>query len=124
MKKEPEITKHHPNQHDLGTYFTPTPVAEWISSRVLDILLELDKKPTFNLEELKESINSVEVDSVLDDIPESITLNDITRYIKRISSLENNYLKQKLDTLITNYNIKDLLDNYKYLNVNYKLIFI
>jgi len=40
LKKEPEITKHHPNQQDLGTYFTPTPVAEWISSRVLDMLFE------------------------------------------------------------------------------------
>ncbi|QEE17623.1 N-6 DNA methylase [Promethearchaeum syntrophicum] len=38
MKKEPEITKHHPNQQELGTYFTPTPVAEWISSRVLERL--------------------------------------------------------------------------------------
>jgi len=40
LKKEPEITKHHPNQQDLGTYFTPTPVAEWISSRILDMLFE------------------------------------------------------------------------------------
>ena len=40
MKKGPEITKHHPNQQNLGTYFTPTPVAEWISSRVLEILFE------------------------------------------------------------------------------------
>ena len=40
MKKEPEITSHHPKQKKLGTYFTPTPVAEWISSRVLDMLFE------------------------------------------------------------------------------------
>ena len=40
MKNEPEITKHHPKQQDLGTYFTPKPVAEWISSRVLEQLFE------------------------------------------------------------------------------------
>ena len=40
MKKDPEITKHHPNQQNLGTYFTPTSVAEWISSRVLEMLSE------------------------------------------------------------------------------------
>jgi hypothetical protein len=40
LKNEPEITNHHPNQKKLGTYFTPTPVAEWISSRILEILFE------------------------------------------------------------------------------------
>ncbi len=40
MKEEPEITKHHPNQQNLGSYFTPAPVADWISSRVLKMLFQ------------------------------------------------------------------------------------
>ncbi|MHA1475494.1 MAG: Eco57I restriction-modification methylase domain-containing protein [Promethearchaeota archaeon] len=43
MNKEPEITKHHPNQQNLGTYFTPAPVADWMSSRVLKMLLTREK---------------------------------------------------------------------------------
>ena len=80
-------------------------------------LLEQYKNSEIDFQELEIKISDVEIESSSDTVPNNLVINDISRYLKRVDSIENNGLKEKINKLKNNFNIEELIEAYKKLKL-------